>query len=161
MNFDDIFNNASSLTEPTVIFFGNKKLPLHFLAEGHAIEFIFIKGERKIIRFIDPQQFVFRFSVEHVIEATEHSAFLTLEWDKIVQMVRKFPDAIPGFHKKLKEKHAADLLEFQNDLEKTPAERYFNLLEKQPWVKVLATAAEIASYLNISLAQYTKLAAVQ
>ncbi|SMC97032.1 cyclic nucleotide-binding domain-containing protein [Pedobacter africanus] len=161
MNFDDILNNTNALKEPTVICFGNKKLPLHFLAEGHALEFALVNGKRKVIRFIDSGQFVFRFNLGHGIEASEHSTFLKLEWDKLVQMLKKFPGEIPQLHKKLKEKHIQDLKEYRADLKKTPAERYFHLLEKQPWVKVLATPEEIASYLNLSLAQYHNLTGVE
>lgn len=161
MNFDDIFSNAHALQEPIILFCKEKKMPVYFLAEGHALEFAIVNGKRKIIRFIDSQQFVFCFNPGHGIEVNEHSIFLTLEWDKLVQMLKDFPDDIPQLHKKIKEKHAKDLKEYEEDLKKTPAERYINLLEKQPWVYALATPEEIASYLNLSLAQYKKLTVVE
>lgn len=156
MNYNDFLNNAHAFGKASELFDANntERIPLYFLSDGYAVEYIITNGEKKIIRFINPEQFILRYSLQHGITIMADSKVLSLAWDKLVFMLRKFPDYMQDLHKGIKKMHAEQLQQYQNDLKRTPAERYFNLIENQPWVKQLAEPTEIASYLNLSVAQY-------
>lgn len=162
MNFKDFLNNENSFKNDANLFTKdhNKKAPLHFLASGYAIEYIMVDGVKKVIRFIDPQQFILRFSTGHYVKVLAGSYTVNLEWDKLVEMLRQFPETAQ-LHKAIKERHFEQIRQHHDGLKKTAAERYFSLLEKQPWVKQTADPTDIASYLNLSITQYTKLTLVE
>lgn len=163
MDITDFINNSLVFPKTANLYEDDttEKLPLYFLAEGHAIEYINTNDTKKVIRFINTKQFVFRFNLQHEIAFLEDSMILALEWDNLIILLRKFPDIVQGLHRKIKEIHVEQLEQHQADLKKIPAERYFNLITHQAWVKQLADPADIASYLNLSVEQYLKLIAVE
>ena len=90
----------------------------------------------------------------------EDSVVVHITFSNIVKMLRLYPET-SILHQKIKQQYLKERAEFLSAVrQKTTAERYFDLLEKQPEVFEFAEAGEIASYLNISEAQYQQLLAV-
>lgn len=133
------------------------KIPLLFLARGGAVEFKIENGNRKILRFFDENQFIFRLSADHAIEMLEESEIVTLAYENIIRLLKKFPE-VPELHKALKTDYWMKRQQFEKELRtKTVVERYFDLFKRQPWVLETVEPADIASYLNISLVDYERM----
>jgi len=128
---------------------------LCFLATGYAVEYIIVNQRKKVLRFIDQNQFLLRISDKTSVDV--YGAVVTITFDNIVTTLRKFPIETPAIHKKIKLEYLEKLQLYKDDLKKTAAERYLDLLENKPWVMELIEPKAIASYLNLSEEQYDML----
>jgi len=157
MDFDAFLNHSQFLEQDPGY---DNRLPLYFLYSGLAKEYIPQSGGQKIVRFISANQLLLRLDIRHGIELMEDSVVVHITFSNIVKMLRLYPET-SILHQKIKQQYLKERAEFLSAVrQKTTAERYFDLLEKQPEVFEFAEAGEIASYLNISEAQYQQLLAV-
>lgn len=158
MDFDAFLHHSQSLGSNSGY---DNRLPLYFLDSGLAKEYIPQPGGQKIVRFISPKQLLLRLDTRHGIELMEDSVVVHITFSNIVKMLRLYPETAI-LHQKIKQEYLKERANFLSAIKrKTTAERYFDLLEQQPEVFKLAEAGEIASYLNISEAQYERLRRVE
>ncbi|HKG08229.1 MAG TPA: hypothetical protein VKB19_17315 [Pedobacter sp.] len=163
MNPDNFNEEESVFFEPGYIIFHRqpRKRSLKFLSTGYAIEFRMIGGHKQVERFIDPSQVILALDKRNTIVILTASQFIEISWENLVALTRKHPHTAE-LHKAIKLKQFEIIRNHRESLAtKTIAERYFDLLESQPWVKEHADEEDIASYLRISLAQYHKLCALE
>ncbi|WP_144009541.1 hypothetical protein [Pedobacter nyackensis] len=160
MEFNDLFNNLHSASDTQGIS-KSEDVDLDnilcFLANGYAVEYIIVNQRKKVLRFIDPDQFLLRISDNTSVDLYGNIETVNITFDDIVIMLRKFPEETVAFHKKIKLDYLEKLQLYKDDLKKTAAERYLDLLENKPWVMQLIEPEVIASYLNLSKEQYDML----
>ncbi|MEJ2880216.1 hypothetical protein [Pedobacter sp. GR22-6] len=159
MDIDSFLLNAHAF-EGILIEKYQTKLPLFFLLDGNALEFKIVNGKRRVIRFFGPNQFIFRLNSAHEIEILNRSGIITLPYGKVIKLFRKHPEIVE-IHRKVKRDYLRKKELFETERrKKNTIERYFDLMERQPWVFRIAEPADIASYLNISLTQYERMTEV-
>ena len=130
-----------------------------FLEKGHMIEYVQV-GARKIVSlFFGPEEYVipchpFYSSLKRLDPVTT----VTFTHRNIIRTLRQYPESsvqYQGVRLQYEEKVNARLRMQQT---MTPRERFEYLQERQPWVFSLASRADIASYLGISVEELRELA---
>lgn len=134
------------------------KADLKWLQEGYAVEFIEIDGEREVISFLNTREFILSSRSDSHIESIGPCEILSISWEKLLELTRECPKDVFGLHKVIRTNHREKTKNYQKGLKtKTMIQRYYELLENNPWVKQVADPDDIASYLKISPEQYQKL----
>jgi len=130
-----------------------------FLEKGHMIEYVQV-GARKIVSlFFGPEEYVipchpFYSSLKRLDPVTT----ITFTHRNIIRTLRQYPESsvqYQGVRLQYEEK-VNERLRMQQTM--APRERFEFLRERQPWVMSLASRADIASYLDIPVAELRELA---
>jgi hypothetical protein len=156
MNFDKLpTSNVTSGTDLT----STKKII--FLSDGYAVEYSSISEPRKVISFIGPQGFVLKTTSESVIIAATNLTLVGIFKSELRSLLHEFEEA-RRLYRIFKNVHLDKIAKYGYEHKiYTPAERYLRLLKTSPWVKEIVSPEDIASYLNISLGDYTKMCVIE
>lgn len=129
-----------------------------FLEKGHIIEYVQV-GARKIVSlFFGPEEYVIPcHPLYSSLKRLDSVTTITFTHRNIFRTLRQYPESsaqYQGVRFQYQEK-VNERLRVQQTM--TPRERFEHLREKQPWVLVLASRSDIASYLGINTEELREL----
>jgi hypothetical protein len=129
-----------------------------FLEKGHMIEYV-QTGVRKIVSlFYGPEEYVIPcHPVYSCLKRLDPVTTITFTHRNVFRTLRQYPESsaqYQGVREQYQQK-VNERLRMQQMM--NPVERFEYLQEKQPWVFALASRADIASYLGVTVEELREL----